>query len=173
MPIFRVKSIKNLHRAKKIYTGTARGACDKYHVWREYLAFKLFSSKKKSNRPISIFRAHWLGIRVSRFLFRSARTSCTTSDWPARPQEKSGSLKYRHTCLMNHQKSHQPTRWCQSGSPLSCPLSSRTFLGLFFLVTSVYGWPIFFFKFGRFWIPRTAVPPNTYVYGVCERSQAL
>ena len=33
MPIFRVKSVKNLHRPKKIYTSAARGARDKYEVW--------------------------------------------------------------------------------------------------------------------------------------------
>ena len=64
---------------------------------------------------------------------------------------KSGSLIYRHTCLMNHQKSHQ-TNPTVSGSPLSCPLScplswspwdhesesrinSQTFLGQFVLVS--------------------------------------
>ena len=26
---------KNLHRAEKIYTGTACGACDKYEAWKE------------------------------------------------------------------------------------------------------------------------------------------
>ena len=59
-------------------------------------------------------------------VFRSARTSCTTSGWPDcpsfRPKEKSGSLIYMHTCLLNHQKSHQ-TNLMVSGSPLSCPLS--------------------------------------------------
>ena len=39
---------------------------------------------------------------VYSFLFRSARTSCTTFGWSVRPfvpQEKSGSLIYRHVCL--------------------------------------------------------------------------
>ena len=41
-------------------------------------------------------------------VFRSARTSCTTSDGSRPvPQEKSGSLIYRHICLMNHVKTHQ------------------------------------------------------------------
>ena len=45
---------------------------------------------------------------ILRFLFRSARTSCTTSDGSRPvPQEKSGSLIYRHICLMNHVKTHQ------------------------------------------------------------------
>ena len=32
LPIFRVKSVKNLHRPKKIYMSAARGARDKYQV---------------------------------------------------------------------------------------------------------------------------------------------
>ena len=41
-------------------------------------------------------------------VFRSTRTSCTTSGIePTRLQEKSGSLIYRHICLMNHEKNHQ------------------------------------------------------------------
>ena len=42
-------------------------------------------------------------------LFRSARTSCITSEDPPSVcrQEKSESLIYRHTCLMNYQMSHQ------------------------------------------------------------------
>ena len=55
------------------------------------------------------------------FLFRSARTSCTTFGWsrpvrpsrPSRPQEKSGSLIYRHICLMNHEKTHQTNPMAQ------------------------------------------------------------
>ena len=51
-------------------------------------------------------------------LFRSARTSCTTFGWsrpsrPSRPQEKSGSLIYRHICLMNHEKTHQTNPMAQ------------------------------------------------------------
>ena len=50
------------------------------------------------------------------FLFRSARTSCTSFGWfvrssvpsvPSVPQEKCGSLIYRHICLMNHEDTHQ------------------------------------------------------------------
>ena len=42
---------------------------------------------------------------MSNSIFRSARTSCTTSGCLlACPQEKSGSHIYRPTCLMNHQK---------------------------------------------------------------------
>ena len=43
-------------------------------------------------------------------IFRSARTSCTTFGWfvpSVRVQEKSGSLIYRHICLMNHEETHQ------------------------------------------------------------------
>ena len=54
-------------------------------------------------------------------LFRSARTSCTTSDGPVRVfmclQEKSGSHIYRHICLMNHKKTPQ-TNPMGPGDPL-------------------------------------------------------
>ena len=36
MVIFSVSIWKNLHRAEKIYTGAACGACDKYQVWYKY-----------------------------------------------------------------------------------------------------------------------------------------
>ena len=59
-------------------------------------------------------------------LFRSARTSCTTFGWfvPSRPipQEKSGSLIYRHICLMNHEKTHQ-TKPLGQGGPLDALLT--------------------------------------------------
>ena len=67
-------------------------------------------------------------------LFRSARTSCTTFNWfvrPVRVQEKSGSLIYRHICLMNHEKTHQTNPMApwdplddHPEDPASCRLSS-------------------------------------------------
>ena len=62
--------------------------------------------------------------------FRSARTSCTTSDGSRPvPQEKSGSLIYRHICLMNHQETPQTNPMAQwdpldvSFNPLGPPLA--------------------------------------------------
>ena len=43
-------------------------------------------------------------------IFKSMRTSCTPIGWsvpPVRVLRKSGSLIYRHICLMNHEKTHQ------------------------------------------------------------------
>ena len=33
--------LEKLHRAEKIYTGAACGACDKYQVWAQYKTAKL------------------------------------------------------------------------------------------------------------------------------------
>ena len=46
------------------------------------------------------------------YLFRSARTSCTTFGWFVRPVRPSRAKNldhyiYRHICLMNHEKTHQ------------------------------------------------------------------
>ena len=76
-----------------------------------WMYFQIFATKI-SYLPISEKKV------ILKIISRSARTSCTTSDPSVRPQEKSGSLIDRHTCLMNHQKSH-----VMSGGPLSCPLS--------------------------------------------------
>ena len=35
--------LKILHRAEKIYTGSARGARDKYEVWARYPLFEIFA----------------------------------------------------------------------------------------------------------------------------------
>ena len=69
--------------------------------------------------------------RYSRPIFRSARTSCTTSGGPVRPsarvQEKFWALIYRHICLMNHEWTHKTNPmapWDSLDAPLD-PLASH------------------------------------------------
>ena len=60
---------------------------------------------------------------LSNLYLRSARTSCTNSEGPVRPQEKSGSLIHRYIC---HQKTHQTNpmaRW----DPIDAPLVNAAF----------------------------------------------
>ena len=60
-------------------------------------------------------------LRPKKYIVTHFRRICTTSEDPsARPQEKSGSLIYRHTCLMNHQKTRL-TSLMAPWDPLATP----------------------------------------------------
>ena len=64
-------------------------------------------------------------------LFRSARTSCRTFDFPVHPSRDNFSWVhiYRHTCLMDHQKSHQTNPMAQR-DPIDAPLTPWDPVGL-------------------------------------------
>ena len=66
-------------------------------------------------------------------IFRSARTSCTTFGWivqctPVRKKNLDHNI-YRHTCLMNNQKSHQTNPMAQR-DPIDAPLTPWDPVGL-------------------------------------------
>ena len=71
---------------------------------------------------------------LSKMFFRSARTSCRTFEFPTRPVPSvrnnfSRVHIYRHTCLMNHQKSHQTNLMAQR-DPIDAPLTPWDPVGL-------------------------------------------
>ena len=65
----------------------------------------------------------WYLLTSLKPVFRSARSSCTTSGCPVHPSaQKIWSLVYRHVCLLNHQKTHQTfllTPWDPGAQPLT------------------------------------------------------
>ena len=72
----------------------------------------------------SLFSTHYHYYHDQSHQYRnhqSMTATCTTSGWLARPQEKSGPLIYRHTCLMNHQKTRL-TSLMVPWNPLDAPL---------------------------------------------------
>ena len=76
----------------------------------------------------------WVRCPTSFDVFRSARTSCRTFDFPTRPVPSvrnnfSRVHIYRHTCLMNHQKSHQTNPMAQR-DPIDAPLTPWDPVGL-------------------------------------------
>ena len=91
---------------------------------------RCWKGKEKNTGVLSILtNTFHLSIR----LFRSARTSCRTFESPStRPPVRdnfSWVHIYRHTCLMNHQKSHQTNLMAQR-DPIDAPLTPWDPVGL-------------------------------------------